>query len=198
MDRETFILIGNAAYYAESFLKLEPECWLNRLRKPIHIVVAVKGHHVRPNLPGRPTLRAQSVFSHYHRKRHQEEHPYTEQSPEFRSLVAKWGAIHISKPVEPMRVRSHQPKKKIDLASVFSVGATGGKPDENSMAESLFRRVMVIFLSEFEMEYRGEYNMEKVRSFSEKMSTRLSRVKHIKAPDLKAQKRAKVTIINPK
>ncbi len=195
MDRATFVLIQQAARHAEKFLKWDPECWLNKLGKPIHVVVAIKGHHMKPEIPGRPTMSAQAVFGHNHRNRCQKKKPFTEDSTEFRNLAAKWGKILILIPIKPSQVKSHQPKNRPDLANVFSVGASGRRSEQNSMAAVAFEKVMKVFLKEFEEEFKGEYNEEIVRIFSEKMRARLSRVRKVQVPSMKTLEGEKGTIL---
>ncbi len=180
MNRSTFKLMQEAAHYAERLLKLDPKGWLNRLRNRLHIVVAIKGHHMRPELPGRPSLAAQAVFSFYHQDQIQGEHPFTEGSPEFRSLTEKWGGIFIKNPIK--KEKSHQTKEHEDPSNLFTVGASGGKLDENSMAIKAFTKAMNVFLAEFRAELKGVYNETKVLIFSEKMRVRLNRVKIVELP----------------
>lgn len=182
MNKQTFKLIEEAAHHAERLIKLDPECWLNKLRGRIQVVVAVKGHHIKPQLLNRPSLSAQAVFGFYHRKRLQAEFPFNEASFEFRTLVAEWGGVFIKKPAKPSEVKSHQPKKRLDATKLFSVGASGGSKGENSMAAKLFTKVIRIFLARFDAENAGLYEMEDVLRFTEKTKVRLRKVRLVEIP----------------
>jgi hypothetical protein len=149
------------------------------------VLVAIKGHPVRPELSGRPTLLAQAVFSFFYKDRFQEEHTLTEASPEFQRLTAAWGGTFIKKPVDAFEVKSHQPRRNLDLTKIFSVGASGGKRDEDSMVAKLFTKVMRLFLKKFKESNGNNYKERDVHKFSKEMKARFRKIKKIQAPDMK-------------
>lgn len=183
MDRETFRLISEAAHYAERSLKLDSRCWLNTFPRRIQVFVAIKGHPGAPQLPNRPTMLAQAVFGINHRGRLHDEFPFTEHSPEFRHLTANWGGIFIKKPIDPLTVESHQPRKQLDLGNLFSVAVTMGSKEQRNLVAKSFHRSMIIFLEMFLAEHNKDYREEAVLKFSEKTKTRLTKRITIKHPD---------------
>lgn len=183
MDRETFKLITEAAHYAERLLKLDTGCWLNTFPGRIQVFVAVKGHPIASQIPNRPTLAAQAVFGLQHRGRLQDDFPFTEASPAFRHLTANWGGLLIKKPVDPLAARSHQPRKKLDLGSLFSVSVTMGNKEQRNLVTKSFHRSMIIFLEIFLEDYTENYNEKHVLEFSEKTKNRLAQSTIIKHPD---------------